>query len=483
MMFLFMVIAVRFCRVYGVEMRTIAIVFALSLAVAMACGGNSGKSESTLGQCTDGVDNDGNGLPDCDDPQCQVFVACVDHRGSGDALLPDGASGDKDQTSGSDTANPSDGTVASDSDGTSSLGDGSATDAATPSDHTVNPGGCDPCGYGSIKGQVCAPNQQVFVSGAQITIETTNCNGEPLVLTAISKFDGTYFFENVPCGDQTIHIQKGSFVHDITIPVKVGQLMDISGTDIKMCFGAKVVNIAVFWGQWDAMNDIVNRLGFDYDWYYFKDDLYAEEPDWPNVEAVKLLLDPEWLAQYNILIFNCGSAYLKWVDEFPDIQENVRDWVLMGGSLYMSDLAWIIGEKAFPDAIDFYGTDDKGSMAPDGPQIIDGQQDFDAFFVDAELAAYVGGAEITVHYDAGPLISVAGPGVGTKVHAKAHIEQCTSFLDSCLSNVKLDEDQPVILSYQPGPASGNVVYSCFHVDEQNDQEKYDQVLYYMLFML
>jgi hypothetical protein len=267
------------------------------------------------------------------------------------------------------------------------------------------------------------------------------------------------------------------------VPIHAGQEMDVSGADIKMCFGASVVNIAVVWGQWDEMNDIIDRLGFDYEWFYYEDDLYAEDPDWESVEAVQMLRDPAWLAQYNILVLNCGSAYQKWVVEFPDLVDTIRDWVLAGGSLYGSDLAWIVGEKAFPDGVDFYGLDDKGYMAVDGPQIIDGNQDFDAFLVEAELASYVGGGEIKVHYGPGPLISVADVGEGTTVHAKAHIEQCLGFFDDCLSKVKLDENQPVIVSFKPGAASGRVVYSCFHVDEQAEQEKYDKILYYMIFML
>jgi hypothetical protein len=64
-----------------------------------------------------------------------------------------------------------------------------------------------------------------------------------------------------------------------------------------------------------------------------------------------------------------------------------------------------------------------------------------------------------------------------------HIEQCMTFWDDCLTDVKIDEDQPVLLSYEPGVGSGRVVYSGFHVDEQESQDTYDSILYYMLFLL
>ena len=437
------------------------IVLGLAVLLLAACSSSDKTApENTLAACQDESDNDGDGAVDCADEDCQVFVACAQAR-TGDAAGAD----------------------ARDGDGEEPVSDLVPDDTGAAPDDTGPNGFCDPCGYGSLKGRVCAPSEQVYVSGATITIETTDCAGEPLVLTAVSQVDGSYLFESVPCGYQTVHIEKGNFVYEYDVPVKTGELMDVSGADIKMCFGASVVSIAVLWGQWDEMNDIVDRLGFARDWFYYEDTLYSDEPDWENEETVQFLRDPDWLAQYNILILNCGSAYQKWVVEFPDIVDNLRDWVLLGGSLYMSDLAWIMGEKAFPDGIDFYGVDDKGSMASDGPQIIEGNQDFNAFLVDAQLAAYVGGGELTVHYGPGPLISIAEAGEGSLVHAKAHIKQCTSIFDSCTGGVKLDEEQPVIVSFSPGPASGRVVYSGFHVDEQEEQDKYDAVLYYMMFML
>src|SRR5262245_16318985 len=36
------------------------------------------KAENTLAACTDGIDNDGDGLTDCADPDCRAFVVCGD---------------------------------------------------------------------------------------------------------------------------------------------------------------------------------------------------------------------------------------------------------------------------------------------------------------------------------------------------------------------------------------------------------------------
>ena len=434
--------------------------------------GGSSAPENTIEACQDESDNDGDGLVDCQDNECQVFKACPS----------DGADVGDRQDAMADTLILDDSSSPSDSTGA----ENTPVDQASPPDETHedvgSPGGGQPCGYGSLKGRVCAPSQQVYVSGAVVTIETTDCAGLPITLTTTSNFDGVYLFESVPCGKQPVHIEKGSFIHEFEVQIQTDKLMDISGVDMKMCFGASSVSIAVFWGQWDEMHEIVERLGFDYDWYYYEDELYMDDPPWEDVEAVQLLRSPELLSQYNILILNCGSAYNKWVQEFPEIVGNVQDWVLSGGSLYSSDLAWIIGEKAFPNGIEFHGTDDEMGW-PDGAQVIDGNQDFQAYIVDAELASYVGQLDLGVHYGPGPLISVTAAGEGTAVHVQAHIVQCTNFFDSCTTGVKLNEMQPVVLSFQPGPVAGRVVYSTFHVDEQEQQEKYDAILYYMMFML
>lgn len=428
-----------------------------------ACGSSStATNESTLEACQDKQDNDGDGLVDCDDDECQIYVACLggeDASGNADVIILPEAVGETASRvdSASDTA----------------TGDNSVAESTPPED--VAPGKC--C-YGSIKGIVCAPNQQVFVSLAIVSIDTEDCQGQPVHLQTISQVDGTYYFENVPCGMQPVHIEKGNFNHDFEVIIKENQLTDISGADMKMCFAAGGASIGIFWGQWDQMNEIVDRLGFYYDWFYYEDELYSENPDWEEVQGVQILRDLDALLEYNIVILNCGSAYKKWLKEFPEIVDNLHQWVLLGGSLYMSDLAWVVGEKAFPDAIDFWGEDDL-----EDAQVIEPHSTFDAALIDAKLAEYVGAMNVKVYYDSGPLISVSAAGVGTTVHAIGHIKQCTSFLDSCITDVKIDEDQPVLLSYEPGPGAGRVVYSGFHVEEQESQELYDKVLYYVLFLL
>ena len=440
-------------------MRTVLLCL---VVLSLGCGSNDSTGEDTVALCQDDKDNDGDGLTDCLDPECQVFKACPtagDDVGGG---------------SGPDSLSESD--LGAGSDGGTDTGTDSGADAGADAGTDVPN---EACQFGSIKGVVCAPNRQVFVSLAIVTIDTEDCAGNPVHLQTISQVDGTYYFENVPVGMQPVHIQKGSFELEFEVIIQANHLTDISGADMKKCFGAGGASIVVYWGQWDQMNEIVDRLGFDFTWFYYEDTLYADEPDWENDPGVQLLRDLDGLMGYNIVILNCGSAYKKWLKAFPEIVDNLQQWVLLGGSLYMSDLAWVVGEHAFPDAIDFWGDDDLADA-----QVIEPHSTFDAALVDANLAEYVGEMNIQVTYDSGPLISVSAAGDGTTVHAIGHIEQCNGgIFDSCLTDVFIDEDQPVLLSYEPGVGSGRVVYSGFHVDEQTDQDAYDKVMYYLLFLL
>lgn len=448
--------------------RCAVVAFVGVVAFAVGCGGGDEQAadvtagdlgplptaEDTLARCQDGYDNDGDGATDCADPDCQVFVVCLDVMGP-DTTVDTG-------------------------------GDAPVADVPSTTRDTGAP--CEPCGNGSLRGLVCAPSEQIFVSQAHVTIEVVDCDGQPQTLEAWSRPDGTYYFPEVPCGSHIVQVDKGSFHVQYTVTIQPGRETDVSGADYKLCFGAGDVRIAVFWGQWDEMQYILDRLGFVYEWFYFRDELYMDPSPWDDVEAVQLLLDPQALQRYDIIFLNCGSAYMEWAERYPSMAGNLRDWVMSGGSLYATDLAWVLVERAWPDAVDFYGDED---ATPADTQIIEPQSDHTATIVDEDLVAYLGGiTEREVHYGAGPLISIAEAGAGTDVHVTAYIDQRDRWdlpiwdpdYGSC-GCVQLQEDQPVVLSFQPSIGAGRVIYTTFHNDEQADQDTYDEILHYLVFLL
>ncbi len=337
-------------------------------------------------------------------------------------------------------------------------------ETATPSD--VPPSGtCLDCGYGSLKGIVCAPSEQIFVSNATLTIETTDCDGNPLTVTTTSNADGTYLMEEVPCGQHTVHVKAGSFENSYPVTIEAGEETDITGVGKKQCFKAQTVNIAVFWGQWDHQHELLDELGFEYTWYGFEWEFFNDVPP-QDIEAVQVLRDPDLLAQHQILFFNCGSAALEYVHLFP---------------LYASDLSWAYIEAAFPNAFDFYGDDDlpNTAQAPDGPQKAVGNQDVPATVIDPVLAEKIGTTVFTAKYGSGPLIVVDEAAPGGAVHVKGPVD--------------LNEDVgpfdppkkhagPLVMSRKPTNSSGSLVYTTFHNDEQADALM-ETILYYLVFLL
>lgn len=463
-----------------------------------AGGAQTCQDDGTWGACQCA------GLPDAD----AVAADAPDQVSADAAGTPDGVAG---EAGGADAA-PNDTPAAPDTrpvdaadaipapdipyDSAVTVVDGGWGDVA-PSDH------CEPCGYGAVKGVVCAPNRQVFVSHALVTLTAIDCDGATKTYQTLTDADGIYFFPEVPCGLHTVHVQAGSWTTTYALQVTAGKLNDNTGAVYKLCFQANSRRIAVLWGQWDEQHELVDELGFDYDYFNFQQAYFNDTP-WEDIDAVKLLRDPTQLAAYDVIFFNCGSAALNWVKTFPEIGDNLAQFVLAGGSMYASDLSWAYIEAAFPDAIDFYGADDLpgGPMANDGPQQVQGNEEYQATVEDEALAGYIGTAAFTTVYGAGPLIAVQAPGASTTVHVRGtvHVDPpsppvCGDGIcdgsevfgcSDCASIFDVDDyaehEGPMVLSHRPSATSGYVIYTTFHNDEQAD-ELMRNILNYLVFLL
>jgi len=383
-------------------------------------------------------------------------------------------------------------------------------DASTPSDIPVAVGDaqgeatdhCDPCGYGAVRGRACSPSLQVDVPNARVTLTAIDCDGVARTWETQTTANGFYDFPEIPCGLHEVHVTSGAFSQDYTVQVQTGQLNDNSGAAVKVCFSGSRVPIAVFWGQWDEQEDLLTELGFEHTFYNFEAEFFDDTAP-EDIEAVQVLRDPARLAAYRILFFDCGSAALPWVRRFPEIGRNLRDFVLAGGSLYASDLAWAYIEAAFPDAIDFYGADDLPSSpgAVDGPQQVQGQADYPATVEDPDLAAYLGTGVFTTRYGAGPLIAVQAGGPGTTVEVRgivnvdlppptcgdaicdsSEVLSCADCAGRLISDNYVQHAGPMVLTHRPTASSGRVVFTTFHNDEQAN-ELMKRLLQYLVFQL
>lgn len=431
---------------------------ALPTLLAAACSDDKAggvASESTAALCSDQRDNDGDGFTDCADQDCWRSAAC-----DGDAIGGDTANADTTSAADATTTAPGD-DVAPDA----------TADTSTPDDTDAS-GLCDPCGPGTVTGRVCAPNEHTYVSDALVVIDGTGCDGQLFHREVRSGADGSWTLTDVPCGLHNLVITKGSFVAASNVAVRSGQTTDLTGAGQKLCFDADTTAIAVLGGNWDDIEGLLAQLGLDYDLYSDDETAGAEGT------LVDLLSSPEKLARYEIIFADCGGANGWMPQDHLDVMPNLKTWVLAGGSLYMSDYAWVYGEWAFPDAIEFQGSDSVFDMYTDkSPQMIPSDQTITATVTDGALATYLGKNTLTVVFDRGPQIAPDHAGVGTFAHVVGSfsplLEIGTDFRAS---------DVPLALSYVPSPGAGRVIYTNFHNDAQATDDMLT-VIQYLVFTL
>jgi len=419
--------------------------------VLAACNADEGaRLGGEGGRCQNGLDDDGDGFTDCADQDCWSACASLGDATSG------GDRGAAADTSGVDT------NVAADTigvaDGTGPL-DAPGETAST----------CDPCGLkGSIKGRVCAPNANVFVNDARVWVEGSGCGGEPFTIETTSAADGTYYLLDLPCGTHTLRIEKGSFGATHPVTVVGGELLDVTGAANKLCFGSSAAKIAVLDGSWDDMGGLLEQLGLRYDFYNDHGD------DGADGSIVDLLADPQRLQSYDILFANCGGTTGWLPQDEPAVMPNVKDFVLAGGSLYMSDYAWVLGEWSFPDKVEWYDNDDPTSMGQaDSPQVIPSGTHVRATVADGTLSTYLGKSTIDIVFDQGPQIAPVAVANGAFAHVIGDI----------VVPLQLSiPDAPLTLSYVPADGAGRVIYTNFHNDAQATADMLT-ILNYLVFTL
>lgn len=333
----------------------------------------------------------------------------------------------------------------------------------------VPPGAtCDQaCGVGDVVGQVCAPNSHTLVAGAKVWVDTLDCDGNPLTIETVSSYDGSYTLKHVPCGTWQINIEKGSFTHWFQVQVLPGVVNDVSMAGVKMCLGASAARLCVITGDWDAIEETLTELGFNFEIF----DLYSggwDEGDYFGSPAHNLLQDlGEMQGSCDVLFIDCGAAHEELVISSPSIKKNIQDFVAGGGSLYASDYAFVYAECAWPDKIDFYNQ--QGCSGFSNAHQMPGNTKLEATILDPDLIAVMGSSTFEANFGLGPLVAVEGGGL-----ALTHVQGFVPTFNAV---------QPFVLSYKPyAPQGGTVLYTNFHNDEQTNADM-AIILNYMVFQL
>lgn len=258
-----------------------------------------------------------------------------------DASIDDGAAG-ADGSEGLDVDGRSDAMSAGD--GAVFLDALSRPDADLP-DSSSEDGGLQCGSISSVAGRVCSPEARDWIAGATVTLETMDCHGVPLTLTATSGVAGWFELDQVPPGTWTLTVQAGMFSQTYTVTVpQNGQVL--IPTD-QLCVRGDVVRVAVVTGFGDHIETLLTNLGIHAD-------TFDGNSGWAT-SAAPFLSDLAALQRYDIVFIDCGAATTSYTSDLgpsaAQITSNLRSYVMGGGSLYASDWAVSFLALAFPQMV------------------------------------------------------------------------------------------------------------------------------------
>jgi hypothetical protein len=273
-------------------------------------------------------------------------------------------------------------------------GGGSGDDDDTKVD-APSPTGGGPDAYvgptGSVSGRVWMPNyapglvpagQEIPVYGAVITLTQNKlapipdhayceeCVDTPGAKT--SAHDGSFSI-TAPVGTYWLTIQKGQFRLEEQVMVKEGTLaLTAAQTSLPSQYdpahGAWIPKVAVAVGNYDAVEDILGKIGFGTmdaantglqsgaGEHGAEIDLYQYDSD-----GVKNLIgDIKNLRKYHIVFFPC-STEMEVLDAELSMQANLkvlRQYVNEGGKIYVTDWSGEFADRPFPPQLTLGGGHD-----------------------------------------------------------------------------------------------------------------------------
>jgi hypothetical protein len=318
-------------------------------------------------------------------------------------------------------------------------------------------GGCDGCQYGWIEGIACAPNRKTGIAYVRVWVNTVDCDGKPVTIQTYTNAQGEYRLK-VPCGSHVVFMEKGSFKTSFTRYVEAGKVT--GGTTTDGCFPADAAKIAVITGDWDVIE------------YYLKNILrvrvikeypgHSSDSNYIDSQTLKVLTNYDEISKYDILFINCSdSASYIMSSHGAAVSNNLRKFVENGGSLYMSDYAFLYFEMTWPEFVNF----------PGNPYVMDGNQNVTGRIVDQDMAKYLGKDQVDLRLGLGPLVSATGIGQGTTLHIDGYIK-------------KFGEYQPLLMSFRPYVDGGQVIYTIFHNEEQGHiAQDLGSILDFVVFLL
>ncbi len=301
---------------------------------------------------------------------------------------------------------------------------------------------------GSVKGRVCDLTGDTWVVGAVAWVGIdTDADGEmDGRIEAVTDADGYFLLEGVPLGEQTIHIEKGSFSTTIEVTLTEPGVLELAEEE---CLSPEDVKIAVITGQYDSIQAFLNDMGVEYDTINGK----------TGTAYLDFLTDPAAMAEYDIIFFNCGISD-GWISSHKsEVGSNIKDYVVGGGSIYASDWAFYFYEAAFSDSVDFYGNDSDVNSARKG---VSGDLKVDV--IDESMKAILGGSTAELKYN----LDVWAVPTSTKSDVNILVQgDPTVFADDWYITTEKLNNVPLAVRLDK---EGSAIYTSFHNEAQSTDD-------------
>lgn len=322
----------------------------------------------------------------------------------------------------------------------------------------IGEGEGEPGPVGGASGHVCMFDGSPL-GGA--TISTTLPDGT--VVYATSDANGDWVINDLPPGEYTFRIEAGSYSTERNVTVESDTVVALPEEDCEL--DQDDVKIAVIEGSWDDVYSVLMNVGV-------QASIVDQYPSYGG--AAQLLGDPALLATYDAVMINCGAEEYDFQSD-PVLRQNLQQYVLSGGNVYASDLAYDFVEQVFPSFVDFFGDDLSWGSAEVG---VSG--DVPGTVLDTYLSAAIGRSSITLHYPYGTWAIVTGTtsAVRVLIRGRAPYDDWSG-----TGGAGTIENNPHTLMFHPnGANSGKVVYSSFHQEPgiNVDQERILQLLMFQL---
>jgi hypothetical protein len=226
------------------------------------------------------------------------------------------------------------------------------------------------------------PGQEIPIFNATIYVtdtkpapipQQTYC--EPCIDTpqgaVASKHDGSFELPVTGTGHFWLVIQKGPFRLEQEIDVTAGTTaLPPQNTTLPSkhdpANGAWIPKVAIVRGNYDAIEDILGKIGFG---SMSGDKLGTPDGEitfyeWGgtgNTSAEYLVQNISELRKYHIVFFPCSTNVNDGVMTDQNNLKNIRQFVADGGKLYVTDWSGEVGDRAFPPQIQL-GSDGFGTV-------------------------------------------------------------------------------------------------------------------------